>query len=324
MTFETMRKRAQTIQTIRAFFVEREYLEVDTPTLSTALIPESVIMPFRTAFDDPYQGARDLYLLPSPELWMKRILAQHPTNLFQVGRCFRNSEQVGRIHNPEFTMLEWYSVGADYLNSADLTDELLATLTSADTNRALNPPARRMSMEEAFAEIAAIDLAACDEIGRLRDEVERAGLEMDRSSAWEELFNALFLQLVEPSLPRDRPLVLYDYPARIPTLAKSIPGTPWCERWELYLDGVEVANCFSEETDPLRVAEFFRLEEAKIRSRGTGAPSDRQFPELFGHGFPECSGVALGVDRLLMLLLGRHDIGGVIFFPFLGIFDQPG
>lgn len=321
MTVETMRKRAQIIQTIRAFFVDRGYLEVDTPALSAALIPESVITPFRTEFVDPSRGAHELYLLPSPELWMKRILARHPSDLFQISRCYRNSEQIGRVHNPEFTMLEWYTVNADYLASADLTDELLGTLTSPGMAAALRPPARRMSMEEAFAETAGIDLAACDEIGRLRDEVERAGLEMHQDAEWEELFNALFLQLVEPALPHERPLVLYNYPARVATLAKAIPGTPWCERWELYLDGIEVANCFSEETDPLRVAEFFRVEETRIRARGAVTASDRNFPELFGSGFPECSGVALGVDRLVMLLLGHKDIGGVIFFPFLDIFD---
>jgi lysyl-tRNA synthetase class 2 len=319
MKNEVMRARAETLAAIRSFFSDRGYLEVDTPQLAPALIPESMIATFSTEFSSPSHDTKGLFLVPSPEIWMKRLIAEGSGNLFQIGHCFRNAEQIGRTHNPEFTMLEWYTLGADYFDSADRTDELLGAL-SKGAPTGVRPPCRRMSMAEAFDEIAGIDLAACMEIDLLKEVALRAGVAMPEPAQWEELFNALFLQLVEPELPQDRPLILYNYPSNIATLAKQIPDTPWSERWELYVDGIEVANCFTEETDPIRVAQYYRHEEARLGT--TSASSDKSFPALFSTGFPACSGVALGVDRLLMALLGIQDIQGVIFFPLFGIFDQ--
>jgi len=319
---EIMRKRAVIIQTVRSFFIDRNYLEVDTPILAPHLIPESVITPFQTRFASPHRGSLPLYLVPSPELWMKRLLAEGSGSLFQIGHCFRNSEQIGDLHNPEFTMLEWYTVDADYMDSADRTDELLGALATHRTQGNLRPPARRMSMEEAFSEIGNIDLAQCSEIEHLREQVNRAGLVEHRDSDWQELFNLLFLDLIEPELPKDRPLILYDYPHQVTTLSKRKGQSPWCERWELYLNGVEVANCFSEETDRRRVEEFYRKEASKITDTDAGDRSDRAFVDIFDNGFPESSGVALGIDRLIMSLLGIKEIGGVIFSSSFAIFDQ--
>lgn len=322
MELETMRARAALLSELRGFFSSRGYLEVDTPQLSPALIPESMIASFATRFESPFQGKEDLYLVPSPEVWMKRLLAAGSGDIFQISHCFRNAEQLGRIHNPEFTMLEWYTIGADYMDSADRTDELLEILTTPEAPPRLRPPCRRMSMAEAFKESANIDLlAAAADIDLLREEARRKDIDDAEMTEWEELFNAIFLKLVEPELPQDRPLILHDYPARIPTLAKREPGSPWCERWELYMNGIEVANCFTEETDPLRIEEYYSIEERSAQS--TAAPPDESFREIFGDGFPASSGVALGVDRLLMSLLGSRDIRGVIFFPFIDIFDQP-
>ena len=317
-----MRARAQLLSELRGFFSARGYLEVDTPQLSPALIPEAMIASFATRFESPYQGERELFLVPSPEVWMKRLLAAGSGDIFQISHCFRNAEQLGRIHNPEFTMLEWYTVGANYMGSADLTDELLGLLTTPDSPPGLRPPCRRMSMAEAFEEIAGIDLlAAAGDIDLLRVEARRIGVDDSEMTEWEELFNSIFVKLVEPELPQDRPLILYDYPARIPTLARRESESPWCERWELYMNGIEVANCFTEETDPQRIAGYYSVEARTARA--PGAPPDEKFREIFGGEFPASSGVALGVDRLLMSLLGVRDIRGVIFFPFIDIFDQP-
>ena len=129
MDIELLRARSRFTQAVRAFFLERRYLEVDTPLLAPALIPEPALEVFRTEWIDPRSlSARELFLIPSPELWMKRLLARGSGNLFQICKAFRNFEALGRYHNPEFTMLEWYTVGAGYLDSADLTDELLGCL----------------------------------------------------------------------------------------------------------------------------------------------------------------------------------------------------
>ena len=133
---------------------------------------------------------------------------------------------------------------------------------------------------------------------------------------WEELYHRIFLTFVEPALPTESPLILYDYPRKVPCLAKDIPDSPWKERWELYIDGIEIANCFSEETDPDKVERFFELEYAKKSASSSVVPDiDRDFIEIFRSGYPKSSGVALGIDRLIMALTGQKSIEGVIFFP---------
>ncbi len=136
---------------------------------------------------------------------------------------------------------------------------------------------------------------------------------------WEQAFHGAFLAAVEPRLPRDRPLVLSDWPAAIPTTARRRPGTPWAERWELYLDGVEVANCYTEETDPAVVTRFLTDEAARQRTARVVPRVDEGYRRLFADGFPACSGVALGLDRLEMVFRGERSLEGVINFPLSAI-----
>ena len=329
MDAQTMRVRAALMRELRAFFDERGYLEVDTPTLTPALIPEPAIASFRTVFESPFHPSHSLYLVPSPEVYMKRLLAAGSGDIFQLCRCFRNAEQIGRQHNPEFTMLEWYSIGRDYLQSAALTGELLRAiaervgpaLRSEEAQTAvklLRTPVRKMRMQEAVQQFAGVDLERLQETQALREAALEAGVPVSAEASWEECFNALFLQLVEPQLPMDAPLILYEYPKAVPTLARSVAGTPWSERWELYIRGVEIANCYTEESSPEVVRAYYRRESLRVPP-GSWDPS---YPDLFANGFPDCSGVALGVDRLLMVLLGARELGGVIFFPFIDILES--
>jgi lysyl-tRNA synthetase class 2 len=324
MSFDTQRRRNRLYQAMRDFFTGRGYLEVETPALSPALIPESPIEAFETHYRAP-RGGRPLYLIPSPEVHMKKLIAAGSGNIFQFSRCFRNGEQSGRQHNPEFTMLEWYTMGADYLDSIKTAEALLQAVLPADAPAAVRPPLRRMSMQEAFAEYAGFDLAANISAGALEEQIARLGLSPSGDAAdWEERFNRLFLTFVEPALPADRPLILYDYPRNIPCLARGKPGTPWRERWELYLNGIEVANCFSEETDPQEVRRFFHREAAKQSMHSQVLPdTDEEFAALFDDGsFPPCSGGALGFDRLMMAAEGADSIEGVIFFPISATVEQ--
>ncbi len=256
---------------------------------------------------------------------MKRLIAGGSGNIFQIARSYRNSDTGSPIHNPEFRLLEWYETGATYKDCIPTTEALVDALISAgaasEGNAVLNPPFLRMSMAEAFGRYAGIDLSACSQPLDLIREGERLGLLMPAAPTWEEAFHVVFLSVVEPALPRDRPLVLMDYPAQIPTTAKRKAGTPYYERWELYVGGVEIANCYTEETDPAAMREFLRSEEIRKRVCRVSHPTDSGFRELFEKGFPPCAGVALGLDRLEMLLRGEASLEGVILFPLSGILE---
>ncbi|MCL1817416.1 MAG: hypothetical protein FWG35_00705 [Spirochaetaceae bacterium] len=330
MSHETIRARSVLAAAVRSFFAAKDYLEVDTPLLAPALIPESAIEVFATRFEHPYREGREMYLTPSPELWMKRLLAAGCGNIFQICKAFRNAEALGRLHNPEFTILEYYTVDADCGDSLALTEELFAALIRAFEEKVptgrrerLSPPFRRLTMAQAFADYAKLDLAtlapresrdAPQAASLLTAKARELGLPCKDGDTWEEAFNRVFAGVVEPALPRDRPLVLLDYPREVRCLARDIPGTPWNERWELYVDGVETANCFTEETDTEKIAAFFREEAAKKEKALVRHAPDREFAAL--NGMPRCSGVALGLDRLIMAFCGENSLGGVILFPF--------
>jgi lysyl-tRNA synthetase class 2 len=298
---EFLWERAGLFKKIRAFFDDRGYLAVDTPILSPHLIPESCLEVFETAYLPP--GNRPpvpYWLAPSPEIWMKELLARHKTPLYQICRCFRNVESVGRLHNPEFTMLEYYTTDADYRDSLVITEEFFRAL--ALDSPALAPPFTRISVEEAFSRWAGTDLYGAAARNALGGEARRLGLEAPPDADAADLYHLIFVHAVEPRLPKDRPVALMDYPAFVPCLAKSRGHT--VERWELYVRGMELANCYSEADDPAAVREY--LEREGRRKQGALVPHriDPSYWEIF-RDFPRCSGVAMGLDRLLMAITNR-------------------
>lgn len=314
-----LERSARFTRAIREHFSRTGYVEVDTPVLSPFLIPEPAIEVFRTELLSSRGGGPDLYLAPSPELWMKRLIARGSGSIFQISRSFRNGDFASPLHNPEFRLLEYYTVGGTYLDSIAVTESLfshlLGTAGPAAPVERLAPPFLRLSMEEAFRQHAGIELASCQDAQSMVRAGAGKGLAIPADANWEEAFHIVFLTLVEPSLPLEKPVVLIDYPALVPTTARRKPGTPWAERWELYIQGVEVANCYTEETDLAALERLFNEEEE--RKRGCRVPHeiDREIPRLIAAGPSRCSGVALGVDRLEMLFFGERDLGGVIFFP---------
>jgi lysyl-tRNA synthetase class 2 len=330
MDLSLYRFRLSIIQEIRRFFSAIGYLEAETPVLSPSCIPESSIPLFKTVQIHPWEEPRILHLLPSPEYYIKQLLAAGWGSMFQLARSFRNGENVGRIHAPEFTMLEYYGVGLDYLDSIALTEDLFAAVIAAADPPVAPPPGpfARISMAEAFERFAHIDLAefcgtgdpAPDEtdIRRGRAICDAAGIRWDERDSWEMLFNRLFLNLVEPRLEsHERPLVLYDYPAKLQSLSAPVADTPWTQRWELYWQGIELANCFTELTRTEAVKAFFAHEIRVMSGSQDGELQtipDGDFPDKIA-GLPGCSGTALGLDRLIMLLAGRDRIGDVMPFP---------
>jgi len=323
-------ERSNIIRRVREFFYGRNYLELDTPVLSPELIPETCLEVFKTELlsgeagrPGAPEGKRELYLVPSPEIWMKKFISEKKHDVFQVCRCFRNCEASGLAHSPEFTMLEYYTMGFDYLDSISLTEELfdflledegLLDFQSGEELESVKPPFERLTMEEAFVRFAGFSPGGAVRDGTLLREARRLGLDPPENADEEVLYNLIFVHRVENSLPRERPVALLDYPAIVPCLAKDKPPL-YKERWELYVRGVETANCYSEETDADKVREYFenegrlKNERCKVRHK-----TDADYWKYFSD-FPECSGVALGLDRLIMCLLGKKTIDGVLPFP---------
>jgi lysyl-tRNA synthetase class 2 len=319
---ERLETHARFVGGIRDYFTARAYIEVETPTLAPFLIPEPSIEVFQTEYNGSGGARRDLWLIPSPELWMKRLVGAGSGNIFQISRSFRNGDFGSPIHNPEFRLLEWYTVGSGYRHSIEALEGLFRHLLSSgweDRALKLSPPFKRLSMEEAFRRHAGIDLAGCQDVETLAKAARLAGIAVPAGCTWEEAFHIVFLTSVEPALPQDRPLVLMDYPALVPTTARRSTGTPWAERWELFIDGVEIANCYTEETDSRALEAFLRDEQDRKKKCRVQHLTDAGLASAFPRGFPTVSGTALGVDRLEMVFSGEKSLEGVINFPFSDI-----
>ena len=310
-----LKMRARFVQLTRAYFIERGYLEVETPVLAPFLIPESSIEVFRTSFLAGDASPLELYLVPSPELWMKRLLAGGSGSLFQITKAFRNIEALGRQHSPEFSLLEWYTVGHGYLDSIEVLEGLLAYLARGmDTAWQPTLPCARRSVAEAFGRYAGLAPEQLLSREALLTAAGVHGLRVDALDTFEVLFNSLFVSLVEPELPDERGLVLLDYPDAIPTTARARGGL--AERWEFYARGVEVANCYGEENDRQRLRNLFAEESRRKQNASVPHRVDESLPDILAAGLPVCSGVALGMDRLFMLLSGETSIERVLSFPF--------
>ena len=328
MDLETLQFRARTMQRIREFFIQRGYLELDTPALSSHLIPESCLEVFRTEYIYPRtQEATPLYLVPSPEVHIKPLIARHKVSVFQLSKCYRNLESCGRIHSPEFTMLEYYTVNANYMDTAAITEELFNFLlpppaADHDDFAYLRPPFLRLTMDQAFFQYTGFYLSSCTTPQQLAEQARKLGIYEPEDNSfdswpWDDLYELILVQCVEPQLPKNKPVLLMDYPAQVPCLAQDVPNPTgqkplWKQRWELYVAGVELSNCYSEETDPAKIRSYFQQEgQAKAQSARVPHAIDKNYWKHF-QTFPTCSGNALGVDRLIALLQGRTTIEGVL------------
>ena len=329
MDLQMLRTRAAIIQNVRSFFDDKGYLELDTPLLCGDLIPESCLEVFQAERIYPHGSRKKnhpLWLIPSPEIKMKKIIARHHVNVYQICKCFRNGESSGRLHSSEFTMLEYYTMDAGYTDSLKLTEELFIHLTAEfhrEKEKNYYVPFERITVAQAFKKYAGFDLfeTAAGGANAMASQARRLGLDPITGMTIPELYDLIFIHAVEPHLKTDKPAALLDYPAFVPCLAKRGDRNPeTAQRWELYYNGIELANCFSEETDPEKIKEFFINEEAeKERSAAVKHKVDHDYWKLFekkeGEAFPRYSGVAMGMDRLIMILTGRSSIDSVLPFP---------
>lgn len=314
--FKAQRARAELYRNIRSFFSERGYLEVFTPTLSPSLIPEPTIKTFSTHFKNEFVGEREFYLIPSPEIFMKEMIAAGSGSIFQISSCFRNAEQLGDVHNPEFSMLEYYTMDFSDKDSIALTHEMIKNTAISETPWLKNEPLI-ITMEDAMKEYAGVDLLKAQDYEYLLSEAERLNLHVPEKEGWEDTFNRIFLTYVEPSLPKDREVYLCDYPSQIQCLAKDYTDRPYKKRWEMYIKGIEIANCYDEERDKEKILTYYQkeqsiLEKERMLSRDTISKADLSFASL---DMPQCSGGAIGLDRLLLVEYGGEEIAPILSFP---------
>ncbi len=308
---ETLRRRARMLAEIRVFFAERAVLEVETPVLSVAGMTAPALASFQARGPD---GRRGGYLHTSPEFPMKRLLAAGSGSIYQICHVFRAGEQ-GRHHNPEFTLVEWYRVGFDHHDLMREVDDLLGLLFPAEQ---LSRPAEVISYQAAFQWILGLD-ALETPVARLADAARRAGvapphgLGEDRDG-WLDL---LLSHLVQPRLGRDGLSFVHSFPASQAALARlETADGRVARRFEVYLEGVELANGFHELGDAAEQRRRFQAELAARARLGLPAiPVDDRFLAALEEGaLPPCAGVALGFDRAVMLATGADSIDQVMSF----------
>lgn len=331
-----MEKRSAIIGAVRAFFASRGFLEVETPVLVAHPGMEPHLDPFETTLKQSDGAGFPGFLITSPEYAMKKLLAAGLPKIFEIAKCFRNGEPSGGLHNPEFTMIEWYRADADYADIMRDTELMVQEVARAvrESDRIvfrgreidLAAPWDRMTVAEAFARHAGIDLAAAiDDEAAFRRIAEEKGNTVSDADAFDDIFFKIFLRDIEPKLGVEKPVILYEYPRSMAALARLKSSDPrFAERFEVYCAGMELANAFSELNDA--VEQRRRLEEEQLLRRKLGRPAfaiDEQFIEAVG-SMPRSSGIALGVDRLVMLLTDARDIRDVLFFPAQDLFSDYG
>ena len=308
MRAHPMRKRWHMYQAIRTFFLDRDFLEADTPV--------RVSCPGMEPYLDTF-SAGDRFLRTSPELHMKRLLAAGFDRIFQMAPCFRKGD-LGSIHREEFQLLEWYRAFADLNHLMDDVGALLRALSpcSEDAEYFSQPP-EVVTCQEVFRRYLGLELLDQKELGPLRQCLIERGINPSPEDDWDTLYFLLFLNFIEPKLGIERPLILKNYPASQAALAKLAPEQPgvmpYCYRFELYIRGVELANAFFELTDPVEQRRRFEADR-KTRSRLGKVVYDLDEPFLAAlqTGLPPSAGIALGLDRLVMVLLNQTRLEEIL------------
>lgn len=303
---QNLQIRAKILQKIRNFFIDKNILEVQTPILSQFAVTDLHLHSFSTKFID---GANNqtLYLITSPEYHMKRLLASGAGAIFQITPVFRNGEQ-GAKHNPEFTMLEWYRPDFSM-------DDLIAEIGEFLQNVFDFPALKKISYQEVFKQILKFDPLEINaqELAKI---AKNYGLQTDKLENRDLYLEFLFSYCIEPKIAQTTPVAVFDFPASQAALAKLDQNDPRvAKRFEIYFKGLELANGFNELTDPLEQQKRFKLDNQLRKQQNlTQMQIDNNFIDALKQGLPNCSGVAIGLDRLFMLYLNQKNIKNVLTF----------
>ncbi len=332
--------REKVIRSIREFFYENHFHEVETPLLVPALIPESYLDVFETNLLDRKGSKKRMFLTTSPEASLKKLLVAGVGNCFEISKSFRNCETGSKLHNPEFTILEWYRVGASYKDVMQDCENLLIYIFNKVKSRKddfkityqgkiidITPLWERISVSEAFQKYADISFAEISEIkngkvffpvDHFADIARKKGYTIEKKNSWEEIFHQIFFNEVEPHLGKGgKPTIIYDYPRPLAALSKVKETDPrFAERFEFYIGGLELGNCYTELTDFEEHKKRFDSEMQLIRSLKKTLPvPDQDFLNALREGLPPCSGIGIGVDRLIMLFSDTKTIQETLLFP---------
>lgn len=311
-TTKALQLRARLNALIRKFFADRGVLEVETSILSAAGNTDTNIESFQLEFSGPSNaGAAQRWLRTSPEFALKRLLAAGVGNCYELGRVFRNGE-TGRLHNPEFSMLEWYRIGWTH---HQLMDECAELVKDALRLAGRSASIRESSFRQLYQDHLGLDPLTASEAA-LRAPLAVFDISADGLSR-DDWLDLLMTHLIQPSIPDNRILMIYDYPKSQAALARIRHGdVPVAERFEVYLGPIELANGYRELNDSDEQRERFVRDLSRRQKRGAALPpiDERLLAAL--PALPDCAGVALGVDRLLMAMLGSNRLADVIAFPF--------
>ena len=318
LSWHNAKKRAKILQQIRLFFNEREVVEVETPTLSQGTITdlhlEALTCRYNFLSDNASSQSALFYLQTSPEFHMKRLLASGYGCIFQISKAFRH-EEAGSHHNPEFTMLEWYRVGFDHFDLMQEVSALLKTILVC-------PEPNKVTYQSLFLDRVNIDPLNTNRVELLAlieyHQMSSDWLIIDSiDSSNDMLLQFIFSEIIEPSIGINAPCFVYNFPKSQASLAKlSITDERVAERFECYYQGVELVNGFHELTDSkIQIERFHEDNKNRIAKKLKKMPIDKHFINALSQGLPPCSGVALGVDRLVMLALNTDKIEQVITFP---------
>jgi lysyl-tRNA synthetase class 2 len=328
--------REKILTAIRRFFFDRGFHEVETPYLTASLPPESYLDVFETALYSRDRTPHRMFLPTSPEPFIKKLLVAGIGNCFALPKSFRNTEDTSRTHTPEFTILEWYRVNANYEDIMRDCEELILYIHTylRRTDEAqrekrskeliyqgkkvnLATPWERISMREACTKYAGFDVARALTRVTLGAIAKKKGYRVSDEDSWEELFHQIYLNEIEKHLGRGKPTIIYDYPATLAALSEKKKSDPrFAERFEFYIEGLELGDAYSELTDAKeQLARFENEQKERKRLGKVEHPIDMDFIKALTAGMPKSGGIAVGVDRLVMLFTNVDDIADTLFFP---------
>lgn len=327
--------REKVLRAIRLFFDRQQFHEVEAPLLLAQPPAESYLDVFETKLLDRQRSATPAYLSTSPEVPLKKLMVAGLGNCYSLTKSFRNMETQSNLHNPEFTILEWYRVGADYTEIMSDCERLIRFIhaylhppgeTPANETLPLmyqgrpvfiDEPWERLTMAEAFARWADVDLVSFLDMKHAKNIAGKKGYTVGKETVWEELFNQIFLNEVEPHLGIGKPIILYEFPGSMAALARRKQADPrFAERFEFYIEGLELGDCYGELTDWKEQERRFQDELKEIARTGkTAYEYDHDFIDALKAGLPDCSGIAIGVDRLIMLFADVKSIQETLLFP---------